>query len=236
MKVLSAKRNLPVILSYIKKASRHCSDIVCFPECSFNLDRRRPSLEEDLFPIQEESRKRNIFVVINGYFKEKNGSIYNRTYFIDGKGKILGCYDKIHLWVDELDKVKRGKIVKVINTPLGRIGFCTCWDLFFPELFRKLKQKGAEIIFCPSYWLDSLKKEVEFLRAIPVVLSYQYMLFFVYCNAFLKGKTSISQISAPWGELAKIKEKEGMITATLYPQRLKRFRKHFEKAFWGRKL
>lgn len=62
------------------------------------------------------------------------------------------------------------------------------------------------------------------------------MLFFVYCNALFKGKTSISQIAAPWGDLAKIKQKEGMITAAVYSNRLKRFKKHFKKALWGRNL
>jgi len=236
MKVISTKKNLPVVLSYIRKASHLHSDVICFPECSFNADVRKPSLEEDLLPIQKESKKGNISVVVNGYFREKDGNIYNRTYFIDNQGKILGCYDKIHPWANEIDKVKRGKTVKVINTPLGKIGFCTCWDLFFPDLFKKLKHKGAEIIFCPSYWIDNLKEEAEFLIAIPVVLSYQYMLFFVYCNAFFKGKPSVSQVSAPWGELAEIKEKRGMAIATLNPQKLKRFRRHLSGAFWGRKL
>jgi len=235
MEVLSAKRNLHKILSYIKKASKVNADIVCFPECSFNSNMNEPSLEKDLVPIQKECKNSNVFAIINGYFREKQ-NIYNRTYLINNKGKILGFYDKIHLWIEEINNVKRGKLVKVINSSLGKIGLCTCWDLFFPKIFEELKNRGAEIIFCPSYWKDDLAgKESKFLEYTPTVLAYHYMCFFVYCNALLRGKTSISQIASPWGELAKIKYKEGIITATLDHKRLKRFKNHFKTVFYERR-
>lgn len=151
MKVLSAEKNLPKILNYIKKASQLKSNIVCFPECSFNPDGDKPSCEKDLGLVQKECQKRNIFLIINGYFKVKNSGVYNRTYLIDERGKISGFYDKIYLWTTEVDNIKRGNSVKVFNTSLGKIGLCTCWDLFFPEILRKLKNRDAEIIFCLSY-------------------------------------------------------------------------------------
>ncbi len=235
MKVLSAQRNLPKILHYIRKAARHGADIICLPEGSFNLNHRKPSLESDLLRVKEKCKKENIFAIINGYFEAKSGDVRNRTYLIGNRGKILGFYDKIHLWTTEVNKVKRGNLVKVINTSLGKIGLCTCWDLFFPKMFEKLKNKGAEIIFCPSYWKDEfIGKESSFLEYAPTVMAYQNMCFFVYCNARLRGTTSVSKIAAPWGELATIKSKERMITAKLYCQRLKRFRNHFKTVFWER--
>jgi predicted amidohydrolase len=237
MKILSAKTNLPKILDYIRKAAMIRSDIICFPECSFNPNCRKPSLEKDLAVIQKECKLRGIYAIMNGYFRDKNGDVYNRTYLIDNNGKILGFYDKIYLWKTEINKIiKRGKDVKVVETSLGRIGFCTCWDLFFPDIFEKLKQQGAEIIFCPSYWNDNLKKESKFLEYTPTVLAYLYMVFFVYCNSFLKGETSISQIAAPWGELAEVKYKEEMISANLYSNRLNKLKNHFNSVLWGRKL
>lgn len=236
MKILSAKKNLPAILRYVDEASVRGSHIVCFPELSFNPKKNNPSQKDDLVPIQEASKKRNIYVIINGYFKDTNKKTYNRTYLISSQGKILGHYDKIYLWKTEKDEIERGRVLKVIKTPIGNIGLCTCWDLFFPEMIRKLKEKGADIIFCPSYWDDKLKKESKFLEYSPTVLAYHNMLFFVYCNSFLKGETSISQITAPWGELSKIKYKEGLIESKLYFSRLHRFKKHFESVLWGKEI
>jgi|GEM_PF-3237828 len=235
MKVSSEKKDLAKILKYINQASKKKSEIICFPECAFNPSYRKPSKEKELTPILQSAKRGSIFVVINGYFRIK-GKIYNRTYLVSNKGKILGFYDKIYLWTPEVGKVSRGKDIKVINTSLGKIGLCTCWDLFFPSIFQRLKDKGAEIIFCPSYWVDEFKKETKFLSYIPTTIAYQYMVFFIYVNALFKGGTSISQIASPWGELATISFKEGMITAKLYAQRINRFKKHFKEVSFGRRM
>lgn len=231
MKVLSANNNLPQILNYIKKASELKADIVCFPECLFNPNTDKPSLKSDLLPIQEECKNRNIFAVINGYFKEKNDNVYNRSYLINNKGKILGYYDKIHLWINEINSITPGKKEKVFDTSLGKIGMCICWDIFFPSFLEKLREKGAEIIFCPAYWADDFGKETKFVERAPTVLAYQYMQYFIFCNALLS-KTGITQIAAPWGDIKKIKFKEGIIVANLYANRLKRLKKNFKKVFW----
>jgi len=228
MKILSTKKNLPKVLNYIKRAKK--SDIICFPELVFGG--KKAHTEKKLIQIQQACKSGKIFAIINGYFKDKNKK-YNRTYIIDNKGKIAGSYDKIFLWINEED-IAQGRQVKVFKTNLGKIGLCTCWDVFFPEIFKKLKQRGAEIIFCPSYWPDNFRKEAKYVEYMPVVIAYTYMTYFVYCNALFKAKTSISQIAAPWGEIKKIKHKEGIITATIYPERLKRFKKHFVKGFYER--
>lgn len=231
MKVLSASNNLPEILNYIKKASTEKADIICFPECSFNPNTDNPSSAKDLLPIQENCKNGNIFAIINGYFKDKRKNIYNRSYLINNKGKILGHYDKIHLWINEIKDVTPGKKEKIFDTPLGKIGMCICWDIFFPAFLEKLREGGAELVFCPSYWKDDFGKETKFVESAPVVMAYQYMQYFVFCNALLS-KTGITQIAAPWGSAKKIKFKEGMIVANLYADRLKRLKKNFKKAFW----
>lgn len=235
MKVLSAKTNLPKILNYIELAGQAKVDIVGFPECSLNPSTKKPSSKKDLAVIQDACFKNAVHVIINGYFCENN-KVFNRTYVIDDNGEILDSYDKIYLWTTELGGVDRGDQVKVVETKFGKIGLCTCWDIFFPEMIGELKRQGAEIIFCPSYWNDNIKKESCFLESAPVTYAYLNMVYFVYCNALLKGKTSISQIASPWGKLSEIKYKEGMIAANIYNERLKRFKKHFENVLWGRKI
>lgn len=89
--------------------------------------------------------------------------VRNRTVFLDPKGKILSFYDKIHLFdVDfkngrsfkESNYIEPGDKLKVTNTPFGKVGFTICYDLRFPELFRKLALKGAEIIVVPAAFLS----------------------------------------------------------------------------------
>src|SRR4029450_13847693 len=69
-------------------------------------------------------------------------------------------YDKIHLFYVDLPGGREGyresanavpgKKVVIVDTPAGRLGLTVCYDLRFPELFRKLVSEGAEIFSVPS--------------------------------------------------------------------------------------
>ena len=43
------------------------------------------------------------------------------------------------------------------------IGLATCFDLRFPELFRKNALKGAQIFLVPSAWYKGIYKEAQWL-------------------------------------------------------------------------
>ena len=73
-----------------------------------------------------------------------------------------GCaakYDKIHLFDVELDNgetyressgIEPGDAVVTLDLPIGRLGLTICYDLRFPELYRQLLDRGAEIFVVPS--------------------------------------------------------------------------------------
>ncbi|ABV35176.1 nitrilase/cyanide hydratase and apolipoprotein N-acyltransferase [Shewanella sediminis HAW-EB3] len=86
--------------------------------------------------------------------------VYSRTYLFDCAGKVLGEYDKLHLFdVDVSDGTKEyresdtfcpGEKISVIDTPFGKLGLAICYDLRFPDLFRAMRLAGAEIIALPA--------------------------------------------------------------------------------------
>lgn len=75
-------------------------------------------------------------------------------------GHCAARYDKIHLFdVDLPGKPERyresahvapGREACVVETPLGRIGLSVCYDVRFPELYRSLSARGAQILTVPS--------------------------------------------------------------------------------------
>jgi len=75
-------------------------------------------------------------------------------------GEEVARYDKIHLFdVDVEDNygnyresalVEAGDQIVTVDSPMGRIGLSICYDLRFPELYRKLAAKGADLIVCPA--------------------------------------------------------------------------------------
>lgn len=94
---------------------------------------------------------------------KKSKKVYNRSVFVSPQGKIISHYDKIHLFdvnfghgkkFMESSYIQNGKELIVTKTPLGNIGLSICYDLRFPELFRRLALKGAQIIILPSAFIS----------------------------------------------------------------------------------
>jgi predicted amidohydrolase len=77
----------------------------------------------------------------------------------DAQGKQVACYDKIHLFDVQVPDgethqeslaIQPGHTVTVVDTPVGCIGLSVCYDLRFPELYRQLVLKGAQLFTVPS--------------------------------------------------------------------------------------
>jgi predicted amidohydrolase len=79
---------------------------------------------------------------------------------LDDEGGVKARYDKVHLFdvhlsesketYDESTTTEPGETSTVVDTPFGRLGLAVCYDLRFPELFRRLSDEGAEIFAIPS--------------------------------------------------------------------------------------
>jgi nitrilase len=76
----------------------------------------------------------------------------------DADGALVANYRKIHLFdVDvpgarfvESADVAPGDAVVAVDAPVGRLGLSICYDLRFPELYRALRDQGAEILLAPA--------------------------------------------------------------------------------------
>jgi omega-amidase len=92
-------------------------------------------------------------VVVGSLPEQEAGKIYNTAYVID-KGKLIGSYRKLHMFsmMGEDRFLAPGDRSLVVPTSVGRLGVAICYDLRFPELFRKMALEGAEIICLPAEW------------------------------------------------------------------------------------
>lgn len=88
-----------------------------------------------------------------------DGRWTNRSFIIDDKGDIRARYDKVHLFdVDlpggiswrESAAYGPGERAVVVDTPWGRIGLSICYDLRFPDLYRRLSDAGARLMLVPA--------------------------------------------------------------------------------------
>jgi predicted amidohydrolase len=82
-----------------------------------------------------------------------DGQVCN-TSFVTDRGMLAGSYRKLHLFslMNEHENIAAGDRSVVVATSVGKLGLAVCYDLRFPELFRKLALDGAEIICLPGEW------------------------------------------------------------------------------------
>jgi nitrilase len=79
---------------------------------------------------------------------------------LDNKGNTVARYDKVHLFdvhlrssqeaYQESKTIEPGDKVVVVPTPFGRLGLAVCYDVRFPELFRRMHAQDVEIIALPT--------------------------------------------------------------------------------------
>ncbi len=119
-------------------------------------------------------------VVVGSLPEQADGKIYNTAYVID-HGKLVGSYRKLHMFstMGEDRFLSPGDQTLVVSTSAGRLGIAICYDLRFPELFRKMALEGAEIICLPAEWP---KPRQEHWRTLLRARAMENQLFVVATN------------------------------------------------------
>ena len=104
-------------------------------------------------------------VIVAGLFERRAAGLYhNSAVVIDTDGSVAGMYRKMHIPDDPFYYEKfyftPGDLgFRAIQTSLGKIGVCICWDQWFPEAARLTALQGAEILVYPTAigWLAADK-------------------------------------------------------------------------------
>ncbi len=158
----------------------------------------------------------------------------------NAKGECVARYDKIHLFdvyvtdskesFQESKRIEPGDQVVVIDTPFGKLGLAVCYDLRFPELFRKMFDQGAEIIALPAaFTVPTGAAHWEILMRSRAIENTCYMIGAAQWGTHSKGRKTFgdSIIIDPWGKiLAQLPEGIAVITADIDLNYLKEIRKN----------
>ena len=98
-------------------------------------------------------------LVVGGFCERDGEAFYNTAVVVDQSG-VIGHYRKLHLFAGEKACFAPGdRGLPVVETPVGRIGLCICYDLRFVEVVRVLALSGAELICVPSAWITGFDAE-----------------------------------------------------------------------------
>jgi len=158
----------------------------------------------------------------------------------DSEGLCVARYDKIHLFdvfislqetYQESMAIEPGNKLVVVDTPIGRIGLTVCYDLRFPELYRKLTQQGAELFAVPSaFTAKTGAAHWEILLRARAIENLCYVLAANQGGQHENGRETYghSMIIEPWGSVSALQTQEsGVIAASIDVQYLKELRQQF---------
>ena len=101
------------------------------------------------------ARKKNCHIFMGSMVENDGGQFFNTSIFLNPRGNIDALYRKMHLFgyqSKETSILNPGQDVVVVDTPWGVTGFSTCYDLRFPELFRRMVDMGAKFFLVASAW------------------------------------------------------------------------------------
>lgn len=161
----------------------------------------------------------------------------------NAQGEVVARYDKMHLF-DVLVEDERyqesatwdaGDQVVVVDTPVGKLGLAVCYDIRFPELFRVMFNRGAEIFAAPTaFTVPTGKAHWEILTRSRAIENFSYFIGACQVGEH-EGKRQTyghSLIIDPWGEVLNIlADKEvGVVTAEVNLQHLHEIRQRLPVA------
>lgn len=174
---------------------------------------------------------------------EHSERLHATSLVYNDQGERVGHYHKLHLFdVDVADGQGRyresatyapGDELCVIDSPFGRLGLSICYDLRFPELYRALRERGAEILMVPAAFtrVTGQAHWLPLLQARAIENQCYVLAAGLYGEQGDRQTWGHSVILDPWGEIqACLPKGEGLVTASLDPERLSRIRRQMPVA------
>jgi len=155
--------NIRKIERNVERASKEGADLVVFPELSltgyllrdqiYELAETIPGQSTDILENLAKKTGTHIVFGMPELSGKTQATVYNTAVLIGPNG-LIGKYRKMYLPTHSVFEEKRyfrpGYQTAAFETELGRIGLIICYDIFFPEVTRLTRLKGAQLIVCIS--------------------------------------------------------------------------------------
>jgi predicted amidohydrolase len=214
--------NLASARELVRSAVERGAEFVALPE-NFAFLRREgqpipcaQGLDGEIVGVLRALAAEHHIWLLGGTFPEAiHGSqrIHNTSVLIEPDGGLNAIYRKIHLFdVDlsdaggsayvESTHIAPGEEVVVAETPFGGLGMSICYDLRFPELYRRMADHGACFLAVPSaFTRETGKDHWEVLLRARAIENQAFVVAPAQCGRHSPDRSSYgrSMIVDPWG-------------------------------------
>ncbi len=218
--------NLLTAERMIRDAAARGAQLILLPELwstgydLANAADHAAELGQGIFTHIATAARDHSIAVYGSILERRDGQIMNCAAFYDAEGALAAVYRKIHLFrlFDEHLWLGEGASPMAMSTPWGKAGLSICYDLRFPELFRRYAvADGAKLMLVCAEWPLA---RVEHWRALLIARAIEnqcYVLATNSCGA--TGGTVFaghSLIVDPWGAIiAEAAEAETLLSAEI---------------------
>jgi deaminated glutathione amidase len=235
---LNIDANLKNMRRWGEDAAAKGAKVICFAEMAYftasGLENRRSAdrFDELCETFSNWSKEWGVYFSPGSLRSaDEGGKSFNRAVFFSPEGKRIGDYKKIFLFkanlpdrvYDESALYSAGEELSLFPIGSWKAALSICFDLRFPEMFRFLRNQGAQIIFIPSaFTVPTGKAHWEVLLRARAIENQCYVIAPSLCGKSGDGseKYGHSMIVDPWGEvLAQLGENEGVAMAELRTER-----------------
>lgn len=144
-------KSLEEIVDKVDQEGARGADIIALPELWRGLTEETLS-GPTVTAMGNLARKHRTYVVCP-LDRREGDRRFNSVVLLDRQGGVVCVYDKVYPWIPEFatrPSVTPGQEVCVHQADFGRVGFATCFDINFPEVWRRLADAGAELVIWPS--------------------------------------------------------------------------------------
>ena len=236
------KRTKKLFLQAVKQKA----DFILTPEVSskITLDKKKllktaKSMDQDIYlsEMKKLAKKYKKWILLGSIILKIKKKLVNRSVLISSKGKIKCYYDKIHMYDARLSSkekyfesklFKSGNKIKISKLPWGKIGLSICYDLRFPNMYKKMSKQGVFFISVPSAFTETTgKKHWHTLLKARAIENFSYVFAPGQAGKHCNGRKTYghSLIVSPDGKIIKeLGKREGVITAKINPNLVKKLR------------
>ncbi|UNQ73430.1 carbon-nitrogen hydrolase family protein [Infirmifilum sp. NZ] len=212
----------------LEKLSRADADLHVFPEYLMGVGEGGVSREhvhalaeplEGPFAasVVEKSGELGTAVAFSAFLREGDG-VYNAAVLAD-RGRVVTVYRKVHLFdafgYRESSVFAPGDSLAVARLGDFTVGLAVCFDLRFPELFRAMALRGAELFIVPSAWYRGPYKVEQWL-ALTAARAHENTAYLIAVDQTGSLFAGHSTIVTPLGHrLVDLGEREGVIVVEI---------------------
>ncbi|KXU90811.1 acyltransferase [Paraburkholderia monticola] len=227
------ERNLADAERLIAEAAADGAQLVLLPEyfCFMGfkdtdkLAVREPYQDGPIQRFLADAARRHQIWVIGGtlpIIAPEASRVLNTTLVFDPHGNEAARYDKIHLFnfekgeesFDEARTIRPGTAVQGFDAPFGRVGLSVCYDLRFPELYRRMGD-CALIVVPSAFTYTTGRAHWELLLRARAVENQCYVLAAAQGGKHENGRRTWghSMLIDPWGEIVAVRDEGAGVVA-----------------------